>query len=65
MVVDTSPSQYDKTIVMHFSFSLLRIKGLYMCPALLALPLFQFTAIIAIVAQPTDYMHEMHQLLFV
>jgi hypothetical protein len=30
--------QYDKTNVMHFLFSLLRIKGLYMFRALLAHP---------------------------
>jgi hypothetical protein len=30
--------QYSKTNVMHFLFNLLRIKGLYMCRALLAHP---------------------------
>jgi hypothetical protein len=34
--VTTFPSQYSKTNVMHFLFSLLRIKGLYMFRALLA-----------------------------
>jgi hypothetical protein len=32
------PSKYTKTNVMHFLFSLLKIKGLYMFHALLAHP---------------------------
>jgi hypothetical protein len=42
--------QYDETNVMHFSFSLLRIKGLYMFLALLAV-------LTATMPQPTDTTH--------
>jgi hypothetical protein len=37
-VKNEEKSQYSETNVMHFLFNLLRIKGLYMFPALLAHP---------------------------
>jgi hypothetical protein len=56
-VNETYGYQYSETNMMHFLFSLLRIKGLYMFRAL--------TSSTPILVQPTDITHEVSQLPFV
>jgi hypothetical protein len=56
-------NQHNETNVMHFSFNLLRIKGLYMFRALLAHPqdkLWHGYSETASVPQSTDIIHTQH-----